>query len=148
MEKSGPQKTLKVISIVLIVLAAIGLLMGLVAIAGGAMIGAAGSVPGSTIDADQAMAAGVMTGAMGLVVIFANVVDLIIGILGLRGANDPSKIGPFYVMTIIGMVLTGLGVLSALFSGSDLSTMASNVISLALIVWCFVLARNIKGQQA
>ena len=43
-------------------------------------------------------------------------INLAIGIFGLRGANDPRKIGAFYVLAIIGLAFAVLSALCLLYT--------------------------------
>ncbi len=108
------------------------------AIAGAGYAGAA---------ADQetyALGAGLMF-VLAVISIISGVVDLIIGILGVRGANNPDKIGPFFVIAIIGLVLAAIGVVFPLLTGSaDFSSMPSTLVQLVILIVCVVLANNIR----
>ena len=103
---SGSQKALKVVSILLIIYAVVMTAFGIFLVAGGSFLA------GETIDVNgTAEAANVMAAALGGGTIVGGIVDLVIGLLGLRGAKNPRKVGPFFVLCIIGLVLglVGLG---------------------------------------
>lgn len=131
---SGSRKALKVISIILIVFAALLVLLGVVLSMGFAFLG----------DSSTA-AAGVVAGAMGVVVIVTGIVYLIIGMLGVRGANNPSKIMPFFVLCIIGVVLNLIGLISEIVQGTFTGT---QLIGFAIIVACLILAYNVRKENA
>ena len=152
---SSTQKTLRVICIIIIVFAVIGILAGLAVMGLGGLIGGVSatdpsalstSIDGLTAEETAALGvgAGVFTGVIGFIVVISALIDLLIGILGLRGAKDPAKIGPFSVFCIIGIVLNALSLIAGVAQGSDASTIISSIISLALVIWCYVLARKIK----
>ena len=152
---TSAQKTLRVISIIIVVFAVIGIILGLLGMAGGGILGAASSTTEVSNElakegytSSDGAAAGILVMVGGLVVIISAVIDLIVGILGMRGAKDPSKIGAFFVICIIGIVLAVLSLISAIGGGSDASSILSNVISLVLIIWCFYLANKIKNEGA
>ena len=82
---------------------------------------------------------------LGAGALISGVIDLLIGIFGLRGAKDPRKIGPFFVFSIIGLVLSILNLIISLTSGvSDLTTIGSNIVSVALLIGCVVLANKVR----
>ena len=86
---SGSQKALKVVSVLLIIYAVAMAAFGVFMVAGGSFL------VGETVDVDgTAQAANVMAAALGAGTIAGGVIDLIIGLLGLRGAKNPRKVGP------------------------------------------------------
>lgn len=144
MEKSGSRKILKVIAIIMIVLSALGVIGGLFLLIGGGAVGVSG------VDAadDSAAAAGGLAMILGFGMMISSLFNLVIGIFGLRGANDPSKIGVFFVLAIIGVVFAALNMVSMFFGGSmDFTSVLSALVSLALPVACVVLANNIKKEN-
>lgn len=144
MQKSSSQKALKVVSIIMIVLAALTIAGGLFMTIGG------GALAGSSIDAADETTA-VMAGiAMlgGFMLLFGGIVNLIVGLFGLRGANNPQKIGVFFVLAIIGTVLSALSFIGTLMSGyAEASSILSGLASLVLPIVCVVLAYNIKKEN-
>ena len=149
MQRSGSQKALLVLSILNIIGAVIILLMGLGLMLGGAFIGAAdpaevtASLAGTEISQGEA---GVLAGIAGLVIVFAGVIELILGILGIRASNDNQKIMPVWVLAIIQLVLSALSLITTITGGSFSTQGASTIISLifaALIMW---IANNIKKE--
>ena len=70
-----------------------------------------------------------MAAALGGGTIVGGIVDLVIGLLGLRGAKNPRKVGPFFVLCIIGLVLGLVGLGMSLAQGTfDLWSLVSVVI--------------------
>ncbi|BAK44280.1 hypothetical protein [Eggerthella sp. YY7918] len=139
---SGSQKALKVISIILIVWALLGLLLGIF-FAGGSLLPGisekAVDVGGGSIN----MAAAAMI--IGVLAIFCSLVYLVVAILGLRGAKNPQKIGVFFVMCIIGLVLAILAIALDIMNGVFDWT---NLLDLVIIIVCTILAQNIRKQVA
>lgn len=140
---SGSQKALKVISIILIVWAVLGMLLGLFFAGGSLMPGIADQAvdvgDGSTVN----LAAAAM--GLGILAILSSLVYLVVGVLGLRGAKNPRKIGAFFVMCVIGLVLAIIVIALDLMNGRFDWT---NLLDLAIIVVCTVLAQKIKKQVA
>ena len=143
-EKSSSQKALKVISIILIILAIISIIGSFMMALGGGVVGGAAA---GAADPDAFMAGSVLM-IGGIILALGSVFDLIVGFLGLRGANNPSKIGIFYILAIIDVVVSLAIVIYSLFGGSfEIYTIIGEVISLAFPVACVVLAYNIKKEN-
>ena len=148
MQRSGSQKALLVISIITIIFAVIGLIVSVMAIAGGALFGtvdpsqAAGALDGAGATQGE-VAAGVTL--FGLVLLIACIVELIEGILGIRAANDNQKIMPVWVLAIIGIVISCIDGVALAIQG-QLTENPSIIASLIMSVWIFWIANNIKTQ--
>ena len=133
MQKTTSQKALKVISIIMIVFAALTLLLGIGGIVTGGALGILGAGIG---DAGSAALVGGVAAVAGFV------------IFGLRGANDPRKIGAFYALAIIGLAFAVLSALGTFFGGSaDGGDIASALFGLVLPLVCVLLAYNIKKEN-
>ena len=149
MQRSGSQKVLLVLSILNIIGAVIMLLSGLLVMMGGTLFGAvnpvdaATALEGSGLTQGQASA---LAGVGGLLVIIAGIVELVLGILGVRAANDNQKIMPVWVLSIIQLVLCALSLISAITSGSFGSKGISAIISLIIAVLIMWIANNIKKE--
>ena len=80
-----------------------------------------------------------------VMMIAGGVLDVAIGIFGIRGANDPAKSTPIYAVSIIEVLysITELG-LSAFSRGADLD----GIMNVAFAVLLFVLAKNVHGERA
>ena len=149
MQRSGSQKVLLVISILSIIGAVLVLLSGLAMMMGGALFGsidsseAASALAGTDITQDEA---GVIAGMLGIIVIFSGVVELIMGILGVRAANNSQKIMPVWVFAIIEVILCVIGLASTVADGTFSSQGVSTVISLVFAVLILWIANNIKKE--
>lgn len=117
---------LKVVGILYIIFAALGILAGLVAIAGGAALGITGG--GESL----ALGLGALAMILGFVAILSSVFSLV-GILGVKWCNRPDKAGTLFVLGIILIVLAALSLLSS-FSGDSSSSVVSGLIGLVLPV--------------
>ena len=87
--RTGTQKALHVVSIIMIVL-------GVLVILSGASLIALG-VSAATMGMDQPMTLG-DTVALGIIVLAMGLVQLVVAAFGLRGSKDASKIGPFRIL--------------------------------------------------
>ena len=172
MQKSGSQVALKVISIIQIVIAILGIILSLVLIASGPLVGSlandpevvsnvSGVVSESGVDMQISGQEGIFLFSgfvmiLGVIALIGSVFDLIVGILGVRGANNPAKIGPFFVFAIIGLILAigqvifsivGLVSADAATSASASSTIWSSIIQFGLMIVIVALANNIRHQR-
>lgn len=137
---SGSQKALKVISILLLIWGILMLLLGVFLAAGSQVPGMSAEsmdVNGTTMNlATAAIGIGVGT-------IVAGVVYVVIALLGLRGAKNPRKAGAFFVLCIIGLVLSlislGMGIAQGTFKWQSL-------IGMLIIAVCTYLANAVKKQ--
>ncbi|MEG0016307.1 MAG: hypothetical protein RRZ85_01180 [Gordonibacter sp.] len=137
---SGSQKALKVVSIITIVFAVFLVLFG-------ALMAAGVALPGATTDTIEAdgVSVSVATAAIAFAIPFivGGILNLIIGFLGLRGAKNPRKVGPFFVLCIIGLVLGLIGLGMSLAQGSfD----PSSLVNVAIMAVCLYLASKVKQQ--
>ena len=149
MERSGSQKALLVLSIISIVIAALGLLGSILLIASSTLVSAVPASEASEILADTGMTqgeAGAVVGIVGFVLLFTCAIELILGILGVRAANDNQKIMPVWVLAIIEVVLSILSIGLQFGDGTIGANASSSVVSLLFAVLMFWLANNIKKE--
>lgn len=88
-----------------------------------------------------------------LLIILSTVIGieyLVMGVLGLRGANVPSKIGPFRVLAIIGLALAIIDIVVYVafgdFAAMDINSVIDKLIGLALNIVGLILANNVKKE--
>lgn len=127
---SSSQKTLKTICVVLMAWSVLTLLFNVLALFGGL---ATLIVPG----------VGLSLMAAGFLGIFGSAFDMVVAGLGLRGASDASKIGPFYVLAVIGFALALISAIAGLLMGDF---QAHELVNALLTGVCAVLASNIKKE--
>lgn len=139
---STSRKILKVIGIITIFAAVLQL------IAGGVIIAGAGLMEGQTIEANGQIydSATSVTIIRGFAIVLA-VIDLIVGLLALRGAKDPAKVGPFKVVAVIGLLLCIAQMLMFAFSGQIASFGIGGWVQLIALILCVVLAFKISGER-
>ena len=113
----------------------------------GAFLAAGSQVPGvsgESIDFEgTSMDMSAAAIGLGVGFVIAGVIDLVIALLGLRGAKNPKKIGAFFVLCVIGLVLGVVGAAMQIMQGTF---QWSSLVSVALVLVCTVLANNIKKQ--
>ena len=141
---------LKVISIIMIIFAILAMIGGVLFLVGGGMIAGSGAIEGATgntlsisntgevsgSDADMAVLG--MSGAfvVGIAFIIAGIIDLIIGIVGVKASKTNGKHTGAFLLGIIGVVFAGLTLIGTLASSSgDIgSSLAGGVVGLVLPV--------------
>ena len=149
MQRSGSQKVLLVLSILNIIGAVLGLLGGLAIMLGGAFFGAvpaseaASALEGTGVTQGEA---GALVGVLGFVVILSGVIELVMGILGVRAANDNQKIMPVWVLSIASLVLNAIALVSTIVNGTFGTQGASSIVGLILAVLMMWIANNIKRE--
>lgn len=142
MERSGSQKVLRVLSILIIIGAVITLVGAIVLIAGGCFYAASGEA----IEGYTAAEAGTLTIAGGAALLVTGVVDLIEGIFGLRAAKDEQKIMPLWILAAVGLGLAALSLVLGFVNGMDSSRLTSDITSIVSSGLMFWIANNIKTQ--
>lgn len=134
---------LKVVSILMIIFAAISLLIAIAAgFVGCAAITAAGTD-------DSVAAAGVVAGAAGIVLLISGVFDLITGIVGLKASGRNGKNTAAFVLGIICVVLGVFGAIGSFSTGGDTLTIIVNLISSLLlpILYLYGVVQTRKGSE-
>lgn len=145
MDRSGSQKFLKVISIIDIVMGAIVIVASFAAVfmGGVASMASPDLVASGELDASQAALASGAMSILGVFGIIVGAVTVVEGVLGVRAANDPSKIMPVWILSIIGLAANAVSLIMAFVQhGNILSALLSLVVS-GLMLW---VANNIKVQ--
>ena len=157
---SGSQRALKIMSIIIIVISIFMILGGLFAMAGGALLSmddygnmsaiSAGLDPG-LYGGDVTMTvgeAGVLTMQLSILITVIGVVKLIVGIFGLRGANDSAKIGAFRTIAVIGVVLALVDLGYIVITGALGMISPALLINTILIIVCLGLSNTIKKEAS
>ena len=160
--KSGAQYALKVISVITIIFSILLIAFAVLLIVAGGIVGASLDDPQVTgsmdiqmygdvsgISAEQAVALTAGFGILGgIFVAIDGVISLIVGILGIRGSNDPTKIGAFLVFAIIGFVLSLIYIVILCFGAGTWENWIAAGIDVAITAICVWLAMKIRGQVA
>jgi hypothetical protein len=149
-QRTGKQKALLVISIIIIVIAVLGILSCISIALGGGILASYLAASHST-SANNVLAVGGLSAVVGFIGVVACVIDLLIGILGVRGANDASKIGPFNVFAYIGLAIAIIDLVCVIVAmctgtGSRGTMVVSAIIDLILPALCVWLGRGIKNE--
>ena len=131
---------LKIAGIFSIIFGILGILGGIASILGGSFLGygvAAGEVANT-----KDLAAGIgLLGVFGLLILLAAIVELLSGIFSVRASKDISKIIPAWIFSLIGLIISIPGLISAIQANNNI---ISNIITVALNALVFVAANTIK----
>lgn len=132
---SASRMILKVICILLVIAALASIAVGSLMAAGSSLLsGQSIEIEGQA--ADPAQTARILGGLFAA----GGILNLVVGILGIRGANDPRKIGPFKALAAIGVILCALR-MGAFASQGQLAALGwSGAAETALVIACLVLA--------
>lgn len=69
----------------------------------------------------------------GAIMIFAGLVNLLIGFLGWRGAKNPAKIGPFVWISLVGAIFTIINFIGEIINGSFTFSTAFDTLFMVVI---------------
>lgn len=141
-DMSGSQKVINVFSIIAIIGGVIAALFAVLMFAGmGLVAGETTELEGTVVD--QSFVAG----AAGVAFVLTAVEYLVAGILGVRGAHDARKIGPFYIVCWIVVILQLISFVLDLIAGGDMGVIiGGHVGGLIIPVILLVLAGKVKKQ--
>lgn len=147
--RSGSQKTLLVISIIDIVSGALALIAGLMTTLLGGFMGAAVGGAGEElaeagVTAAEAGAASAVTSILSVFIIVAGIISIIEGILGVRAANDATKIMPVWIIAIVSLVGSIVSLIMVFVNGSFADSGLSTIATLVIDAMMFWIANNIK----
>lgn len=138
---SGTRVLLKVICVLLTILGLLEVVLGVLLFMGS-------SVPELALTFirldSQTISGAVGADIFGATFLVTGAVNFVIGMLGWRGANRPSKIGPFFWLSIIGAVLSVVGLVYNFTSGIVSPT---SVASTVIVVVCAILANSIRNKS-
>ena len=150
MARSGSQKFLLVISVLNIIFAIIGMLGSVGLMLGGSLINLAPASEAANLAAETGMTTsevGALFAVGGAFALFGSAIELIMGILGVRAANDNRKIMPVWVISLISLILSIIGIVIGLvngqFSASAIGSYIGSLVGSGLMFW---IANNIKRQ--
>lgn len=155
-QKTWKNTVIKVFSIIEIVISVLAIIASFMFLVSGTIVGGAAATmsvedfaTANNLTAEEAAATlAVMQNqgpaiivVVGVLLLVGSIADLVAGIFGVRGANDPSKLTPFIVITIIGLVITGVGTIINAVQGSF---SWSNLISIAISAFLLYLAIDVR----
>lgn len=144
---TGSQKALKVISIIVIILAVLCIIAGALLLIPNLAYVEAGFPNVEGTDQLTVAAGTAFVLLIGAFILVSGVIDLIVGILGLRGAKDPKKIGGFFAIAVIGLILAAINLAITLFSGQqlDFAALSAPIAQIVVMLICVILANNVRN---
>ena len=147
MQRSGSQKALLVLSILKIVVAVLGILFGALTfytMGSAGVSGVSSAAAEAGVEAEEFLGIGL---AIGFVLLVGGLIDIILGILGVRAANDNQKIMPVWWLALIALVFGVIGIVINIVQGNvSSSQLGSDLGSIIFTVLIFWIANNIKRQ--
>ncbi len=165
-EMQGYQRGVKICSVIILIIGILGIVASLLVIVLGPIFGVAATDPSVAQDVatdigdTSANAAGGLAvlgltfTILGVVSLVTSLVDIIMAVLGFRGANDATKIGPFWVLSIVGFVLaigsTVTSIVMTAMGGGGIgngivTSIVSNGLSILLSAFCLYFSTKIHG---
>jgi hypothetical protein len=136
-QRTGKQTLLLVVSIIEIVVSALLLILGIMAMVGAtAMVVESGNMAGQ--DATQTAQVGGLASVGGVIIIVSSIFGILTGAFGVMGAKDASKTMPYIVCAAISL---GLSVITLFTSGVT----PSGIIALipdAVLLWLGISIRK------
>ena len=137
---SGSQKYIKIVSILNIIGGAFYVLIGILGFLGKGLVGNEALIEQAGGDSSAPMAANVFL----IVMIVIGLFSLVVGILGVRAANDPSKIGPVFTLAVVSLIISVANLFVGVFGGNFSIYSLIECVPPALMTWC---ANNVKKQE-
>ena len=137
---SASQKYIKIVSILNIIGGAFYVLIGILGFLGKGLVGNEALIEQAGGDSSAPMAANVFL----IVMIVIGLFSLVVGILGVRAANDPSKIGPVFTLAIVSLAISVINLFVGIFGGNFSVHSLIECVPPALMTWC---ANNVKKQE-
>ena len=135
---SGSQKYIKIVGILNIIGGAFYVLIGILGFLGKGLVGNEALIKEAG-DSNAPAAVNVFL----IVMIIIGLFSLIVGILGVRAGNDPSKVGPVFTLSIVSLAISVIGLVGSIFNGSFSIYSLIECVPPALMTWC---ANNVKKQ--
>jgi hypothetical protein len=150
MEKSSSQKALKVISIINLVMGALIALLAILSFIGGSVLGSmtVSQIVNQGLYAKAQQVGTATFNMLGLILLIGGVISIIEGILGVRAANDPDKIMPVWILSIMSLTLSAATLIMSLFHMGGMTFDISQIVQLILDFLVFWIANNIRNQAA
>lgn len=147
MQSANSPKVLKVTSIISIVLGIDGALIAALVLASGIMLrtGAISTTP-ELVEAFSSMGVGAHASAaaviaMGAILLTGALIDLAMGITGIRATKDYSKIGPVWVLSAISLSLITITTFCSIVQGAFAAECLFDIALSGLLFWA---ANDIK----
>ena len=135
---SGSQKYIKIVGILNIIGGAFYILIAILGFLGKGIVGDEALIKEAG-DSNAPAAVNVFL----IVMIIIGLFSLIVGILGIRAANDPAKVGPLFKLAVISLGISVINLFVGIFGGNFSIHSLIECVPPALMTWC---SNNLKKQ--
>ena len=135
---SGSQKYIKIVSILNIIGGALYILIAILGFLGKGVVGDEALIKEAG-DSNAPAAVNVFL----IVMIVIGLLSLVIGILGVRAANDPGKAGPLFKLACVSLGISVINLFVGIFGGNFSVQSLIECVPPALMTWC---SNNLKKQ--
>ena len=136
---SGSQKYIKIVSILNIIGGAFYILIAILGFLGKGVVGDEALIKEAGGDSTAPAAVNVFL----IVMIVIGLFSLIVGILGIRAANDPGKAGPLFKLACVSLGISVINLFVGIFGGNFSIHSLIECVPPALMTWC---SNNLKKQ--
>ena len=136
---SGSQKYIKIVSILNIIGGAFYILIAILGFLGKGLVSDEALIEQAGGDATAPAAVNVFL----IVMIVIGLLSLVIGILGVRAANDPGKAGPLFKLACVSLGISVINLFAGIFGGNFSIHSLIECVPPALMAWC---SNNLKKQ--
>ena len=140
------KSTLKILGILSIILGILGIIIGAMALLGGGLLFGDAATSGSlnSVDAETAtMVTGLVLVGSALILV-SGIFTLLLGIFSVRASNDFSKVGPAYVLALIDLVLSIVGLAMTFMNGINVSSILECIVGIVFAACIFWAAKTIR----
>ena len=144
MSIDNAKSTLKVLGVLNIIFGIFGIGLAIAFYSGGHILGInVMNTPGAE-GAEQTMTlAGTML-VLAVFVLISAIVDLLLGIFSIRGANHTDKIGPAFVLSIIALILSVISLILSFANGITFSSVLDGIVGIVFSACIFWAANTIR----
>ena len=136
---SGSQKYIKIVSILNIIGGAFYILIAILGFLGKGLVSDEALIEQAGGDSTAPAAVTVFL----IVMIVIGLLSLVIGILGVRAANDPGKAGPLFKLACVSLGISVINLFVGIFGGNFSVHSLIECVPPAMMAWC---SNNLKKQ--
>ena len=147
MNIDNAKSTLKVLGVLSIIFGIFGIGLAIAFFSGGHILGISIMNGAGTEGAAEAMTlAGIML-VLAVFVLVSAIVDLLLGIFSIRGANNTDKIGPAFVLSIIALILSVISLILSFANGITVSSVLDGIVGIVFGACIFWAANTIRKKR-
>ena len=139
--------TLKVLGVLSIIFGIFGIVLSVAFFSGGHILGISVMNEAGTAGTEGAAEAMTLAGIMLVLAVFvlvSAIVDILLGIFSIRGANNADKIGPAFVLSIIALILSVISLILSFANGITFSSVLDGIVGIVFGACIFWAANTIR----